>query len=383
MIRYKLGDIVHVISEREDNPSNCKYDKFVGLEHYVSGEVEIKNYGNTDLLKSAMKVFRAGDILIARRNVYLKRASVVKFDGITSGDSIVLRAKDELIKKLLPFVLNTDNFWEYAEKFSDGTMSKRLSPKILLEYEFNLPDIKEQEKLAELLWAANDTKEAYKKLLAITDDLIKSQFIEMFGNPISNTKMLPTMKLNDLASLITKGASPTWQGFSYTADETQTLFITSENVREGWIDLSERKYLEDGFNEKQKRSMLKRGDFLINIVGASIGRAVRYELDCKANINQAVALVRLNSPKVISDYILYYLNSPKALQMYNAMKSSVARANLSLQDIGNLEILIPDVEEQNTFGMFLQQTDKSKFELQQTILNLESTIKSLMLQYIG
>jgi type I restriction enzyme S subunit len=80
MIKYRLGDIVDVISEREDNPSNCKYDKFVGLEHYISGEVEIKNYGTTDLLASAMKVFNAGDILVARRNVYLKRASVVNFD---------------------------------------------------------------------------------------------------------------------------------------------------------------------------------------------------------------------------------------------------------------------------------------------------------------
>ena len=214
MIKYRLGDIVDVISEREENPANCKYDRFVGLEHYISGEVEIKNYGNTDLLKSAMKIFKAGDILVARRNVYLRRASVVNFDGITSGDSIVLRTKDELLNRLLPFVLNTDIFWEYAEKFSDGTMSKRLSPKILLEYEFSLPGIKEQEQLAELLWAANDTKENYKKLLALTDKFVESEFIDMFGDPETNPKGWVIKSIGEL-TIVQTGATPSRKNSDY------------------------------------------------------------------------------------------------------------------------------------------------------------------------
>ena len=183
----------------------------------------------------------------------------------------------------------------------------------------------------------------------------------MFGDPVTNPKGLPSKKLSSLASLITKGASPSWQGYSYTDDSSQTLFVTSENVREGTLDLSDPKYLEDGFNEKQVRSMLKKGDFLINIVGASIGRAARFDRDCKANINQAVALVRTGQEEVLTDYMLYYLNSPKALEMYNGMKSAVARANLSLQNIGNLEIIIPPITEQQVFSRLLQQSDKSKF----------------------
>ena len=167
------------------------------------------------------------------------------------------------------------------------------------------------------------------------------------------------IKLSELADLITKGASPNWQGYGYTEDNTQTLFVTSENVREGVLDLSAPKYLEDGFNEKQRRSMLKKGDFLINIVGASIGRAARFDLDVKANINQAVALVRMGQDRVVSNYMMYYLNSPKALEMYEAMKSAVARANLSLQNIGDLEILVPPIDQQEQFAEFIEQSDKS------------------------
>ena len=127
--------------------------------------------------------------------------------------------------------------------------------------------------------------------------------------------------------------------FSYTKKgSSQTLFVTSENVREGYIDLSLPKYIEDGFNEKQKRSIIQKGDFLINIVGASIGRAAQFNLKCKANMNQAAALVRVNDKRIRDKYLLIYLNSDKAQMMYNSMKSDTGRANLSLQDIGNLSI---------------------------------------------
>ena len=84
MAHYKMSDVVTEVNERENNPANSKYDRFVGLEHYVSGEVIIRNYGSTERLESTMKVFQAGDILVARRNVYLKRASTVDFDGLFS-----------------------------------------------------------------------------------------------------------------------------------------------------------------------------------------------------------------------------------------------------------------------------------------------------------
>ena len=131
-------------------------------------------------------------------------------------------------------------------------------------------------------------------------------------------------------------------------------------IAPAYIDCSNPKYVEDGFNAKQKRSVLKKGDFLINIVGASIGRAAQFNLDCKANINQAAALVRVTDKRIRDKYLLMYLNSEKALQTYDSMKSDTGRANLSLQDIGSLSILIPPVEEQIAFEAFVEQTDKSK-----------------------
>lgn len=373
MVKYRLGDIVDIISEREDNPSNCKYDKFVGLEHYISGEVEIKNYGNTDLLKSAMKVFNAGDILIARRNVYLKRASVVNFDGITSGDSIVLRAKDELIKRLLPFVLNTDSFWEYAEKFSDGTMSKRLSPKTLLEYEFSLPDIKEQEKLVELLWAANETKEAYKRLLSLTNDLVKAQFTEMFDR-----KGYPHIPLKKLCKKITDGTHKTPQ---YLASGIP--FISAKNIKDTKVDFTDVKYISDTeYQEIQQRCQTEKGDILLSKSG-TLGAPAVISVDFRFGIFESLAVIKTHPEMVNNVFLCEQIKMPAVQKQFASGTKGIAVKHLHLNVLNEITVVLPPMELQNQFAEFVQQSYKSKLELQQTISNLENTVKSLMKQHIG
>ncbi len=244
---------------------------------------------------------------------------------------------------------------------------------ILIHEELDL-----QNKIVDILDKAQALIDKRREQIEALDELVKSKFIEMFGDSISNPKNIPQVALKELSTLITKGASPNWQGIEYVDDDTQTLFVTSENVREGYIDLSKKKYLMDEFNKKQRRSVLQKGDFLINIVGASIGRAAQFNLEVKANINQAVALVRLKDGIINDKYLLTYLNSPKALQMYESMQVSVARANLSLQNINDLEILLPPIELQNKFEDFVKQVDKLKLEIEKSLKELEDNFNSLM-----
>ena len=244
-----------------------------------------------------------------------------------------------------------------------GATMKHIVKKDFDNIEVPFPTLAEQKRVASILTYAKDAIEDRKQQLTKLDNLVKSRFVEMFGDPVINPYNLPVVTLGEISNLITKGASPSWQGFSYTQDSTQTLFITSENVREGYIDLSSKKYIEDAFNERQKRSVIHKGDFLINIVGASIGRAAQFNLDCKANMNQAAALVRVNDERIRDKYLTMYLNSDKAQRMYNSMKSDTGRANLSLQDISNLSILLPSIEDQLDFEDFVKQIDKSKLTL--------------------
>jgi type I restriction enzyme S subunit len=162
----KLGKLAEDISDRVDNPSQSKYDRFVGLEHFVSGDLKIKSWGTTENLASSAKAFKKGDILFARRNAYLRRASMVDFDGCCSGDAFVLRENhNKIVPGFLAFIVNSNGLWDYANSNAAGTMSQRVKWRDLAEYEFLLPPKEEQAKLAEMLWAMDEVVEKEKTVL--------------------------------------------------------------------------------------------------------------------------------------------------------------------------------------------------------------------------
>lgn len=104
---------------------------------------------------------------------------VAPFDGICSSDITVIEAvPNKISPELLPFIIQNERFFNYAIKGSAGSLSPRVKWEYLKEYEFDLPPIEEQERLAELLWAAYDLKESYKKLIAAIDEMVKAEFIK-------------------------------------------------------------------------------------------------------------------------------------------------------------------------------------------------------------
>jgi len=124
------------------------------------------------------------------------------------------------------------------------------------------------------------------------------------------------------------------------------LFVTSENVGEGRILLKKRKYVEGKFNQIERKSILKRGDVLTNIVGASIGRTAIYNSDELANINQAVCLMRCDENSLLNKYLMMLLNSPFFKKVMHENEVDNARANLSLTFFKNLKIPIPPFTKQ-------------------------------------
>ncbi len=156
-------------------------------------------------------------------------------------------------------------------------------------------------------------------------------------------------KLADLTELITKGSSPKWQGIHYVSEAEGVLFITSENVGNYRLrKLDDLKYVDKHFNEIEPRSILKQGDILLNLVGASIGRTAVYDLHDGANINQAVALIRLvrETEGVCPEFLLHYLNSPCAIDSMLSSRVVTAQPNISLTDTREISVPIPPFPEQ-------------------------------------
>ena len=374
MAHYKMSDVVTEVNERENNPANSKYDRFVGLEHYVSGEVIIRNYGSTERLESTMKVFQAGDILVARRNVYLKRAAAVDFYGLTSGDSIVLRAKDPEVGRILPFVLNTDAFWDFADQYSDGTMSKRLSPKTLMTFEFDLPDGDELSKLADILWAANDTRESYQALLKQADELVKSQFIEVIE------PLLEQKKTKSLDELIQPGRPITYgilkPGTGYPGG---IPVVKVKDMRDGMIDQTDMLLTSPEIDTQYQRSKLRRGDLLISIRG-SVGRMAEVPESLEnANITQDTARLTI-AEDINRVYIRGVLESAPLQNEMERNIRGVAVKGINIGFLRELQIPICDRSTQDRLASLYKQSDKSKFELKQAIANISELMKSLIQQ---
>lgn len=185
----------------------------------------------------------------------------------------------------------------------------------------------------------------------------------------------------DITKKITKGQSPKWQGFDY--QESGTLFVTSENVRDGKLDITSPKFLPIEFNKKLKGSQLKKNDILINIVGASIGRSCLFNLNVDhANINQAVCLFRTND-KADSHYILQFLQLPSTINRLLGTQSESARPNLSLGDMRVFQFLLPPLPEQKKIAKILSIWDQAIATTEQLLKNSQRQKKAMIQQLVG
>lgn len=360
MIKVKLGDVCEKASS---NIAQKDLDNSYGSYPIYGASGFIKN---VDFYKQDKEY-----IAVVKDGAGVGRTMLLPAYSSIIGTMQYILPNDSIDIKYLYYVLT----WMNLAKYCTGATIPHIYFKDYKDEEFYLPRLEEQKAIADKLDKVSGLIEKRKTQLEKLDLLIKSRFIEMF------CECEKLKRLEEYASLITKGASPKWQGIDYC--EKGVLFVTSENVRDGYLDLSKRKHLDDKINEIQPRSMLKRNDILINIVGASIGRAAVYDCDEVANINQAVALVRVDYSQINQTYLMTFLNSPQAIKMYGKMKKGGARDNLSLQNIADLQIPVAPMELQNEFAAFVEQVDKSKFEIQKSLEKLEILKKSLMQQYFG
>lgn len=182
MSKVKLGEVAR---EYKATVKSSVGMPTVGLEHLISGEILLENW-DEGKDNTFTKSFKKGQMLFGRRRAYLKKAAVAPFDGVCSGDITVIEAIPEKMNtELLPFIIQNDLFFDYAVGKSAGSLSPRVKWESLKEYEFDLPDLNQQNDLVDLLKAAYRTKKAYQNLITATDNLVKSQFIGETGVVIS------------------------------------------------------------------------------------------------------------------------------------------------------------------------------------------------------
>ena len=382
MAIVKFDDVVVRANTKEDR-FNTERLYYVGGEHIESNEVTIQNRGlieGSTIGPMFYFGFKAGQVLFVTRNPHLRKAGWVDFDGICSEKTFVLETKDEnvLCQRFLPFILQSDHFWDYCEANKSGSVNFFVNWSTLAKYEFELPDIETQRKLAEVLWAMERTKQAYKRLISATDELVKSQFIEMFGDVITNQKSLPTALIGDIAECYA-GATPSTKVSAYWENAT-IPWMSSGEVHNGRITSTEKKISQAGYDSCSTK-MVPANSVVIALAGQGKTRGTVAITEIDLCTNQSLCCIIPNS-SIISDYLYYHLKL-RYYEMRNLAGISEGRGGLNLKLIQGIRVLVPPQADQESFITFVRQTDKSKFELTQALEALNATYKKLISENLG
>lgn len=353
MARVRLGEVA--TERRETHKGSKSGYPVVGLEHLIPENVNLSMWDESGV-NTFTKMFHKGDVLFGRRRAYLKKAVIAPFDGICSGDITVIVARPEnILPELLPFVIQNEAFFDYAVGKSAGSLSPRVKWEYLREYEFELPAMDEQRKLARVLWAVNDTIEAYKRLMSATEDLVRGQFAEMYDNG-----QYPYMMLSDLSEQWLKG-----QPFKKD-DMTEDGKIPCIHYGELFTKYSP---IIENVLSRTNRNMIrasKKGDILFPASDVTTTGLTR----CSALMSDDVLLggdiiiLRLKSgfcPEYVSEAICC-----QRRQLLSRITGSLIR-HLSANALKTVKIPIPPYDLQQQFADFVHQADKSKFSLQKAL----------------
>ena len=353
MTRVCLGDVAREIKQKAPLGQELPT---VGLEHLDPGEVELGRWDES-AETTFTKAFSKGQVLFGRRRAYLHKAAVAPFDGICSGDITVIAAKSNLSPRLLPFIIQNDALFEYAVINSAGSLSPRVKWQSLSQFEFELPSIGKQEELADILWAAQETKSRYGQLIAACGDVVKSQFVEMFGDLHFNNKLMPVRALNEVAS----SRLGKMLDSKHQTGEWRRLYLTNRNVQWFRFDFQEVNSMDFPPADQKEFSLLP-GDLLV-CEGGEVGRCAIWRGQMKdCFFQKALHRVRCGNA-IIPEYLCWWFKMMADEGLLTRHANTATIAHLSGVQLKQLGVLVPPLSLQQEFADFAAQVDKSKFKL--------------------
>lgn len=359
MSKVLLGDVA------VEHKETCKGSKdgypIVGLEHLIPEEITLTAW-NEGSENTFSKMFRKGNVLFGRRRAYLKKAAVAPFDGICSGDITVIEAKsDRILPELLPFIIQNDDLFEFAVGKSAGSLSPRVKWEHLKNYEFELPDMEKQKELAELLWAMDNTKKSYQKLIVATDELVKSQFIEMFGDPVKNPFGWPTMTLDQATKEIVSGQCLNGDAGKLQPGQKAVLKVSA--VTYGSFDANEYKVLRDT-KQITKGVYPQKGDLLFSRANTReyVGATVLIDQDYPELMLPDKLWKLIFKHEIMPMFAKQFLSHPEIRKVLSSMATGTSGSmyNISMEKLKRLEIIVPNINQQKEYIHFVEQSDKSK-----------------------
>ena len=354
--KYRFEQIA-INSTEKKKPTEEDRFKYLGLEHLDSGSLKVTRFGSDVAPIGEKLVMREGDVLFGKRRAYQKKVAIAPFDGIFSAHGMVLRPREDVIdKEFFPLFISSDYFLDAAIKISVGSLSPTINWRELRNLEFNLPPLEEQRRLAQVLWAMNNTMEAYKKLIKATEDLVKSQFIAQFGLPDSNPMGFTLGTIGDVVRDVHYGTS------AKASDDGEYTYVRMNNITyDGKLDLSDTKRITMPATDAESY-IVRQGDVLFNRTNSRdlVGKTCVFDHPEPMIIAGYIIRLRMNG-LVLPEYLSLFMNTRYAKKLLLGMaKGAVGQANINAKELQDIAIVIPPLDIQRDFLFQIKQSDKSK-----------------------
>mgnify|MGYP004526367903 CR=1 FL=1 len=377
MSTVKLGDVA--IESRDSLKEKDKSLPVVGLEHLIPEQIILTDW-NIGQDNTFTKIFEKGDVLFGRRRAYLKKAAVAPCKGICSGDITVIRAKEvKILPELLPFVIQNDIFFDYAVGKSAGSLSPRVKWEHLANYEFNLPELEEQKKLAEVLWQIVDTMESYKKLLAKTDEMVKAKFVEMFGDPTKFKSEKLSKNVEEM--FIGPFGSDLKNNCFVSKDEAYCIVYEQKHAISGTIT-DENRYITEKKYQQLKRFTLLPGDIIVSCRG-TIGKIFLLPENAPLGImHPSIMKIRLKKDTYNKKFFISLLRN-KMDELINKADGTSVKMAITATKLGNIDFIIPNLTLQNKYVDLLDRAEESKAAIQASLGSLSAVYKKIIAENLG
>lgn len=318
--------------------------------------------------------------------------AVVK-DGAGVGRAMFLPEKSSVIGTL-QYIIPKKNilpkYLYYAVKnmklarYYTGATIPHIYYKDYKKETFWLPDIHEQQKEVCILEKVEDIMEKQQQSLADLDTLIKSRFVEMFGNPVTNSSELKMLPMTSVCEIIDGDRGENYPKAEDFSEEGDCLFLNTKNVTASGFNFDTCMYITKEKDESLRKGKLKRGDVVLTTRG-TLGNLAYYTDKIpydNIRINSGMVILRMKREVIDEIYFIEHFKF-QLDDIKSKIASGSAQPQLPISTMNKIQIIIPEIGKQKEFAAFVHQVDKLKLTTQKSLKKLEILKKSLMQEYFG
>ena len=329
--------------------------------------------------KSGIKVVPKGTVIMSFKLSIGKTA-------ITAEDMYTNEAIMAFINKE-KYEIDTDYLYhmckgiDWFEGTNKAVLGLTLNKATMSEKEIEIPSMEVQSHVVLVLDKMYELIALRKEQLTKLDQLVKSRFIELFGDPVENDFRWPTKPLDGICKTIVDCPHSTP---SYTNENTGFMCIRTSIVKKNRILWDDIEYIpEHEYYKRIQRKRPEKGDIVYTREGAILGIAAMIDRDCNVALGQRSMLLSPDTTKCLPQFLCVAMNFETFLRKALGGISGSASPHINVGDIKAFDIILPPLELQKQFAAFVEQTDKSKLAIQQSLEKLELLKKSLMQEYFG